>query len=260
MSSEDAQAFFDAFFGHDDPFGAFGGGAGPRYSFGGAHPGVRMGGSDTFSVFTPGTGGMPSGMRSSMPGGISMGGMPFGMQPGMSSSFGGMPRAPVPRYDAIPNGTIVSLKGLVNRSDRNGDRGEIVEYDPSTGRYTIAIEDSDELIKVKPSNLLQHIHVNLQGIESQRDLNGLKGTIIAWNDHKQRYNIYVMDRSKVVSLKPTNVILEPGTVGMIVGLLAKPQLNGKYGTIKAWIKDSHRYDVQVSADQVVRVRVENIRV
>ena len=104
------------------------------------------------------------------------------------------------------------------------------------------------------------MHVKIHGVESQPDLNCLRGTIIAWNDQKQRYNIYVMDRSKVVGLKPGNVILEPGTVGMIMGLNAKPELNGRYGKIKEWVRESNRYEVQLNKDQIIRVKVENIRV
>lgn len=247
MSQADAEAFFSSFFGQNDPFGGFGGGfgGGPR---GGMHFSSMPGGSRIH-----GGGGMPMGM--------SMGGMPMGGMPGMSSSFGGMPRAPAAkRYNAIPNGTVVSLKGLVNQPDRNGDRGEIADYDPASGRYTVAIEDSDEVIRVKPSNLLQHIHVKLQGIGSKPELNGTQGTVIAWNEHKQRYSIYASEKAKVVALKPNNVILEPGTVGMIVGLQSKPELNGKYGTVKSWIRDSNRYDVQLSANQIIRVKVENMRV
>lgn len=164
------------------------------------------------------------------------------------------------RYDAIPNGTMVSFKGLVNRPDRNGDRGEIQDYDPASGRYVVLVEDTDEVLRVKPSNLLQHVHVTVIGVESQRELNHSQGTILAWNETKQRYNIYLSNLSRVVSLKPQNVLLKNGTVGMIVGLVAKPYLNGKYGTVKSYVKESNRYEVQISADQVLRIKVENIRV
>jgi predicted transcriptional regulator len=167
---------------------------------------------------------------------------------------------PIGRYDAIPNGTVVSLKGLVSRPERNGDRGEIADYDPTSCRYTVLLEDTDEKLKVKATNLLQHVHVDLQGIQNQPALNGQRGTIIAWDPHKERYNIYVMELSKVVSLKPSNVILENGTVAKIDGLSAEPELNGKFGTIMAWIQDSNRYEVQLSASHVVLIKAENVRV
>lgn len=238
MSPDDAQQFFTSFFGHDDPFGDFGG----RGGFGG--PPRMSSRQDPFASM----GGMPSGMR----GGF--GGMPMGVG-------GGMPQRGRPkRYDAIPSETIVSLRDLVSKPERNGDRGVIQDYDPATGRYTVVLEDSEESLRVKPNNLLQHVHVKLHGIESHPELNGAKGTVIAWNAQKERYNIYVMDKSRVLSVKPTCVVLENGTVGMIVGLVTKPQLNGKYGTIKSWVRESNRYEVQISEDQILRLKVENIRV
>jgi hypothetical protein len=251
MSQQEAEAFFSSFFGHDDPFGGgFGGGFGGR-------PGMsfRMGG-------------MPGGRQDPMSmmfgGGMPMGGS-FGGSPGMQgmgqgSPFGGMPTYQHPkRYDAIPNGTIVSLVGLVNKPDRNGDRGEVVDYDPSARRYTVAIEDSDEVLRVKPDNLLQHVHVTVQNLQSKPELNGKRGTVIRFDEHTCRYNVFIMDTGKTVSLKPENVILGNGTVARIVGLQAKPELNGQYGTIKMWIRESNRYDVQLTADQIVRIKTEALR-
>lgn len=205
-----------------------------------------------------------------MPGGMSMGGMPgmsMGGMPGMS--MGGMPmggmggfpqQQQAPAYDAIPPGTVVSLKGLRNKPERNGDRGVIQQYSRQNGRYVVQLEDSDETMAVKPSNLLQHVHVRLHGIESKPQLNGKTGTIIAWNPNAERYSIYVMAESKAVSLKPSNVILENGTVGQIFGLLSKPELNGKWGTIKDWDRSANRYNVQLSPDKIIKVKVESIRV
>ena len=248
MSQQEADLLFSHFFGASDPFGG---------SFGGRRGGSPFmhsgGGMDPFAQMFGG--GRPGGMGG-MPGG--MGGMPgFGGMPG------GMPqqsRRQVKRYDAIPPGTIVSLKGLQSRPERNGDRGEVSEYDETAGRYLVFIEDSDEYLRVKPSNLLQHVHVRLHGIESQPELNGRRGTIVAWSDHKERYNIHVMDIGKIVSLKPGNVVLENGTVGRISGLQSKPALNGKYGTIKDFNQTSGRYDVQLSVDQILRLKLENIHV
>jgi hypothetical protein len=185
-----------------------------------------------------------------------MGGM--GMHPGMQQQQQQQRRAPT--YNSIPRGTVVSLKSLRNKPDRNGDRGVIQSYNPNNGRYVVELEDSDETMAVKPSNILQHVHVHLHGIESKPELNGKKGTIIAWNPSNERYSIYVMDVSQAVSLKPTNVILENGTVGQIFGLMSKPELNGKWGTIKNCDKSAGRYDVQLSQDKIIRVKVENIRV
>jgi hypothetical protein len=237
MSQEDADHIFSQFFGHGDPFGGMGMGGGPRRQ--------QQQQQDPFMMFGGG-GGMPG-----MGGG--MGGGPGGRQSSIR-------RPPEKRYDAIPKGTIVSFKDLVGRPEMNGDRGEVQSYDPQSGRYTVIVEDTDEPLRVKPSNLLQHVHGRVQGLESQPSLNGLRGTIMAWNEHKQRYNVYIMDLSKVISLRPANIVLDTGTVCKIAGLMAKPELNGKYGTIKSWIAEANRYDIQLTATQIIRVKVENIRV
>lgn len=227
MSPDEAQFLFSQFFGGSDPFGGMGGGGrgGPGIQFSrGGHPG--------------------------------MGGFGMGAQPG----FGRRPSRPQPkRYDAIPARTVVSLKGLVSKPEKNGDRGEVVQYDPSTGRYVVQLEDTDETLKVKLSNLLQHVHVKVHGLESRTDLNGEKATILAWDDGKERYNIYVMSISKCISLKPSNIVLDNGAVGKITGLQSKPELNGKWGTIKSFNSSTGRYDVQLSADKILRLKLDNIR-
>lgn len=263
MSQDEAAAFFSHIFGGGDPFGSsfgghggMGGGPGIHFNMGG-HPMGGRGGSqrvqmDPFAQMFGGMGGMPGGMPAGFGGG--MGGMPGG--------FGGrMPQQrKEKRYDAIPSGTVVSLKGLQSRPERNGDRGEVQGYDPSSGRYVVVIEDTEESMKVKPSNLLQHVHIKLHGLESKPEWNGQRGTIIAWDEKNARYNVYIMGLAKAMALKPANVILENGTVGMITGLMSKPELNGKFGTIKEFNKDSGRYDVQLSASQILRLKLENIHV
>jgi curved DNA-binding protein CbpA len=258
MSPGDAEAFFSHFFGHEDPFGgSFGG---PRGGGGGGSPFIniqtngmpRGGGPDPFSMMFGG----------SMPG-MSMGGMP-GMSMGGMPGMGGFPdmqqQQRTQSYDSIPRNTVVSLKGLRSKPERNGDRGVIQQYNQQNGRYLVQLEDSDEVMAVKPANLLQHVHVRIYGLEAKPELNGKTGTIIAWNPNSERYSIYVMAVSKAVSLKPQNVILDEGTVGQIFGLLSKPDLNGKWGTIKEWDRSANRYNVQLSHDKIIRVKVENIRV
>ena len=190
-----------------------------------------------------------------------MGGMPgmagMGGMPGMSTGMRSQPQAP--SFDTIPPGTVVSLKGLVNASDRNGDQGVVKQFNPSNGRYVVSLEDN-ETMSVKAANLLQHVHVKIHDISSQPELNGQTGTILTWIPSKERYNIHVSTLKKVVSLKPANVVLSTGTVGQISGLRSKPQLNGKWGTIQNWIRESNKYDVQLSSQQVVRIKVENLRV
>mmetsp|Transcript_12376 Transcript_12376/g.28597 ORF Transcript_12376/g.28597 Transcript_12376/m.28597 type:complete len:294 (+) Transcript_12376:268-1149(+) len=228
MRPDEAEFLFSQFFGGSDPFGGIGGG--------------RRG----------------SGFQ------MHMGGQPFG-QPGRGGGFGGgMPRRQQrrpteKRYDAIPTGTTVSLKGLVSKPEKNGDRGEVTGYDPSTGRYVVQFEDTEDTLKVKPSNLLQHVHGKVFGLEGKVELNNEKVTIIAWDETQERYNVYVMKLRKCYSVRPSNIVLDSGSVGRITGLQSKPELNGKYGTINSFDNNTGRYDVQVSKDKILRLKLDNIR-
>jgi len=269
MSPEEAQAFFGQFFGGSDPFGGpFGGMGGfSHFSSGGGGGGGRIPGVSMRSMNFGGGMDDPFSLMFSQ----GMGGSGIGQQQqrqrftGSSSGMGRSESMPVysssqPQYDAIPPGTVVSLRALVNAPERNGDRGVIKNYIPSTGRYLVELEDSNETMSVKASNLLQHVHVRLHDIQNQKELNGKTGTILAWNPNKERYNVYVMALQKVVSVKPGNVVLEEGTVAQLTGINSRPELNGKWGTIKEWIRDSNKYDVQLSPQHVIRIKVENVRV
>mmetsp|Transcript_9200 Transcript_9200/g.11525 ORF Transcript_9200/g.11525 Transcript_9200/m.11525 type:complete len:245 (+) Transcript_9200:2-736(+) len=220
----------------------------------------------------PGGGGARSGMHSmGVGGGMDPFASMFGM-PGMSSMPGSMPgggmgpsgfsssSASAPSYDVIPNGTVVSLKGLVSKPERNGDRGIIQQYDQRKGRYVVVLEDSEETMSVKASNLLQHVHVRIHDIKGQPELNGKTGTILTWIPSKERYNVYVSALKRTVSLKPANVVFDNGVVGQITGLQSKPELNGKFGTVKEWIRETNKYDVQLSQAKTIRIKVENLRV
>jgi len=263
MSPEEAQAFFADMFGGSDPFGGMFGSA----SRGAGGPSVQfssnVGGFSGFpGMTTGGRGGIGADPMSMLFSQMSAGGMPS-MSGGMGQ--GSMKRKataaePPRRYDAIPPGTVVSFKGLTKASERNGDRGVIKEYLPESGRYVVELEDSDDTMSVKPTNLLQHVHVRIHDIESRPELNGKTGTILTWLPDKERYNIYVVALKIVVSLKPGNVVLDTGTVAQITGVQSKPELNGRWGTIKEWIRDVNKYDVQLSAQQVIRLKVENMRV
>jgi len=252
MSQDEASRMFEGMFGGSDPFGGaglFGGGMSGRGStnFGEGR------GTDPFSMMFNGGMGSP-GMHMNMG---NMGGMR--MPPGGMNSAQHQPPQPQ-RFDAIPVGTVVSLKGLKNAPERNGDQGIIKQYNPSHKRYIILLEDTDETMSVKACNLLQHVHVRIHDVKSQPELNGKTGTILTWITTKERYNIHVSALKKVVSLRPANVVLETGTVGYISGLKGKPELNGKWGTIKNCDRESNKYDVQLSSKQVIRIKVENLRV
>ena len=254
MSSEEAQAVFDHLFGGSDPFGRMGGfgssGIAPQnIQFSTSTMGGPRGGRSFQASGHPTMGsGFPAGMQSIFGSAMPNMGGPFGVQTKRQE------------YDVIPPGTIVSLKGLVSNPERNGDRGAVEYFDRSKGRYVVRLEDSDETMSAKPSNLLQHVHIHIHGLESNADLNGTVGTIIAWNESKGRYAVYSMPMKKVVGLRPEHVILERGTVAQLAGIVARPELNGKFGTIQDWNANCNKYDVQLSEKSIIRVKAEHVRI
>lgn len=239
MSQEEASQFFAHAFGGGDPFGGmFGMGGG-----GGGGPGMQFqssgGGGDPFASFLGG-------------------GMGGSQRQGMGGSSMRRQVSAKKEYGVIPRGTIASLKDLVNKAEYNGDRGVVKQYVPSSKRYVVELEDSEETMSVKPENLLQHVHVTVHDIQSQPELNGKTGTVITWCPTKERYNIYVASLKKFVSIRPGNVVLETGVAARVNGLESRPELNGKWGTIKDWVKDSNKYDVQLSGSQIIRLKSENM--
>jgi len=250
MSPAEAEQIFSHLFGGSDPFG-FGGGGGPRGGRQSSHiqfgPGMGMGGG----------GGNPFG------GGMqfSHGGMPSGFSGGMPrakpSTFYSRQRGPV--YNVIPEGILVTLQNLVSASHLNGDRGTVKDYNESSGRYIIHLEDSDDTMSIKPSNILQHAKATVRNISSQPQFNGHSGNILAWNQSKERYSIHVPAFNKVLSVKPTHVVLENSTVVRLI-VPSRAELNDKYGTILAFNKSIDKYDVQVSSQSVIRLKADNVRI
>ena len=248
MSPEEAQFFFSQAFGGSDPFGGMFGGMGGGGSTMRFSSSIGGGGGDPIASFFSGGDAMGQSMRMMAGGG------------GNSQRRSTSTAIRRKEYGVIPPGTIVSLKDLSSKPEYNGDRGVVRGHDAQKKRYLVELEDSEngESLSVKPENLLQHVHVKLHDIQSQPELNGKTGTVITWCQTKERYNIYVSSLKKVFGLRPGNVVLGNGSVARVHGLESRPELNGQWGTIKGWIEDSNKYDVQMSSSQIIRVKTENM--
>ena len=193
MDQRRAEEIFSQFFGGEDPFAEmFGDGGGGMGGGMGGGPGVRthtmhMGGSMPPGMMfgnIGGGGGMPSGMMFGPGMGGGMGGM-GSVQPG-----GGVKRRAPPRVDAISPGTKVTIFGLVNAAERNGDTAEVLAFDGAKERYVVRLDDGQSL-SLKPQNLQQIVRgCTLTGIEAEGgQLNGKSGTLLGYRPEKDRYAI-----------------------------------------------------------------------
>jgi hypothetical protein len=214
-------------------------------------------------------GGMPMG-------GMFMGAMPMGGTGGGKGMGGGMPfnladmmggmggkgmqtQAAPEQFDAIPNGTRVLVRGLVSAATHNGELGTVREFDRGRGRYSVQLEDGNTLA-LKPQNLLQLVRkCVITGIQSQAELNGQQAGIYEWDDEKQRYSVRLESNMRL-TVKPGNIILPKATRVCVCGLVGGAQHNGKWGCIRDIDEAAGRYNVQVSAQQSIRIKFENVRV
>jgi hypothetical protein len=55
----------------------------------------------------------------------------------------------------LRNGTMVTCTGLVTRSDLNGQRGTILEFDQGRERYSVSLAGTGEKARFKRDNLVE---------------------------------------------------------------------------------------------------------
>jgi len=123
-------------------------------------------------------------------------------------------------------GSDVNLRDLKGRADLNGKRGRIQDWMEDRGRFNVQVEENGEVIAVKPSNLLR-IRLGMAkrcvgeglssaqtivghkclfaGLNGRADLNQKGGSIVAYLQEKQRYQIKVDKSGEVIAVKPDNI-------------------------------------------------------
>mmetsp|Transcript_13260 Transcript_13260/g.28654 ORF Transcript_13260/g.28654 Transcript_13260/m.28654 type:complete len:452 (+) Transcript_13260:52-1407(+) len=182
-------------------------------------------------------------------------------------------------FNQIRPGTQIVTQHLVSSPRLNGRHGTIMQYQPQSGRYLVQLEadistfivgDSTAPMAIKPENLLQTgVKVKIHGLQSEPRLNGKEGTICAYSKDRNRYVVQItslLAPIREISIQPTNIRIGNGMCVRLEGLQRTPQWNGKYGTIVGWVEDqsgtsgSGRYEVRLSRQYAVRVKMENVRV
>lgn len=243
---------------HIDPmelFASLFGGGGGGGMFGEQMGGGMPGGMGGFQQMFMG-GGMPGGMGGGSPFG-GMGGMPGG------SPFGGMGRGfqqqqqrQPERDDVIPQGTQVTVFGLRSAAQHNGQKGQVVQFDPSKGRYTIQL--GHEAVALKPSNLSQLLRgVRVVGLQSKPELNGKAGNVLGYAPDSERYQVQL--DNAVVALKGSSLIVPDNTRVEVQGLVGAAKWNGAWGKVLAYDPVAERYTVQMSRQAAIKIKRDNLR-
>jgi len=170
------------------------------------------------------------------------------------------PRQPSKTYDQIAPGSAVTFFNLKSQADRNGDRGTIASYSASKNRYIVRLEDSNDTLSVSPANLQQHPHVTVAGLSAgNAALNGAQGQIVTFDERCGRYLTYLSRQRKTISLRPSNVVLANGTVAVTHSLNAAGK-NGIWGTVEGYDESKGRLQLRVSQEEVLKVKLENVKV
>jgi len=191
----------------------------------------------------------------------------------------------------IKPGQVVRVCGLQSRNDLNGLEGTVVEWDEGERRWKVVLSDgSGKMLKpenldicnagtvssgmLAPDEFSPGQRVRVCGVQQQPALNGLAGTIVAWEHGEARWKVRMTgdgsgkmlksenlelcspdaleeDRSPVVPFDPASARMEqeikPGMAVRVRGLKARPELNGSEGTVLEWHEVHGRWKV-VMAD------------
>jgi hypothetical protein len=178
-------------------------------------------------------------------------------------------------FNLLQPGTQVVTQNLVHSPHLNRQRGVVLQYQPRSARYLVRLESDISSfitghlapVAIRPENLLQTAKVKIQGLRTEPTLNGKEATICAYSRSTNRYIVKVdhLLSTREISIQPTNIRLPNGTVIRLEGLQQASQWNGKYGTIICFVEDtsgtagSGRYEVGLSRQYGVRVKIENVR-
>lgn len=204
-----------------------------------------FGGEDPFAAFGHG---MDGNVRIQVMGG------------GMDQFFMPMRRRVEPkRYDTLRRGSHVILRGLVGAADKNDEICRVETYDMAKGRYLVRMDDTGETLSVKPDNVCQLLQ-NVRLVDlSNETLNGKSGTLIGERRApERRFVIHVTATKQTVAVHGENLLWPKNALVVIVGVVSKPALNGKVGTVVDWDSAAKRYTVQVDKDTHLRLKRENV--
>ena len=148
-------------------------------------------------------------------------------------------------------GTAVTVNGLKARPDLNGKTAKIVAYVPERERYHLTMDDGEqEELYLKPSN------VELSGRdEPVADAQASEAPV-------ETPAAPTEEPTAAAPPEPTvPALMDPGTVVEVSGLKARPDLNGKHGTVVAYAADRQRYHVNIiGTEEETYLRPANITI
>merc|ERR1719174_1209938 len=133
-------------------------------------------------------------------------------------------------------GQRVNFLGLVGRAELNGKQGTLVKWDPVAGRWAVAFGRgiTRETVNVKPDNLSVASPVSGAGKSKGKKV----------NPQPKSRSVNVKEALLSQITKTIDTKLAVGKRVRFVGLSARADLNGTYGTLVSWLDDVERWVVK----------------
>lgn len=137
----------------------------------------------------------------------------------------------------------------------NGTCGVIQTYDPVKRRYTVKLDATDRTLALKADNLLQLCKRISVLSETGDEVLYSDGEIIDINDAATMYTVHRTSPKESSSEIPSERALLPnGVIVCIRGLTGAATLNGTWGKVSGYDKESCRYLVQVNSPLVYHIQ------
>ena len=113
-------------------------------------------------------------------------------------------------------GKAVVLSGLLSRPDLNGKVGDALDFDISTGRYTVTV--NGESLALRSSNLTVQrsaagdstafaggTRIRIKGLSAKPELNECGGKVLEWNAEKERFVVELDGSLRTILLRAQNL-------------------------------------------------------
>ncbi|KAL3822482.1 hypothetical protein ACHAXA_002500 [Cyclostephanos tholiformis] len=178
-------------------------------------------------------------------------------------------------FNLLRPGTRVVTQNLVQSPHLNCRGGTVLKYQPQSARYLVQLESdvssfiagSMAPVAIRPENLLQTAKIQIRGLRTEPTLNGKEATICSYSRVTNRYVVKVNHflSTREISIQASNIRVPNGTLVRLEGLQQASQWNGKYGTVTNFVEDTNdsegsgRYEVRLSRQYGVRVKIDNVR-
>ncbi len=93
-------------------------------------------------------------------------------------------------------------------------------------------------------------------MQSRTELNGERARVTGFDEERGRYHVSL--NGMMVALQPANLILPEATRARVVGLVSAAQWNGRVGKVLSFDREKRRYLVQLTDEQQLSVKLENL--